>query len=50
MTKIDSQLEIIKLLETVDLQMKETVLEQWRAKQSNKDKEKTRCDSSTVYK
>ena len=45
MTKVDSQLEIIKLLEAVDLQMKEIVLERWRAKQSKEEKEKSRYDS-----
>ena len=42
MTKVDSQLEIVKLLETVDSHMKETVLERWRTKLSNEEKEKTR--------
>ncbi len=43
MTKLDCQLEIIKLLETVDSQMKGTVLERWKTKQSNEEKEKPRC-------
>lgn len=42
MTKVDSQLEIIKLLETADSQMKETVLERWRVKQSKEEKDKSR--------
>ena len=49
MTKLDSQLEIIKLLETVDSQMKETVLERWRAKQSKEEKEKSRCVGVTSF-
>ena len=48
MTKLDSQLEIIKLLETVDSQMKETVLERWRAKQSKEEKDKSRCVGSDI--
>ena len=37
MTKETSQLEIIKLLEAVDSNMKEVILEQWRAKQTNEN-------------
>jgi hypothetical protein len=43
MTKLDCQLEIIKLLETIDSQMEGTILEKWRARQSNEEKEKPRC-------
>ena len=49
MTKLDSQLEIIKLLEAVDSQMKETILERWRAKQSKEEKEKSRCVEVTSF-
>ena len=43
MSKVESQVEIIKLLENVDSHMRETVLERWRAtKQASEDKEKTR--------
>ena len=41
-TKVESQLEIIKLLEAVDSSMKDTILELWRIKQTSEDKENTR--------
>ena len=50
MSKVESQVEIIKLLENVDSHMRETVLERWRAtKQASEDKEKTRWDISYMY-
>ena len=49
MTKVDSQLEIIKLLETADSQMKETVLERWRVKQSKEEKDKSRYIYKMYY-
>ena len=42
MTKEDARMEIIKLLESVDTHMKDTVLERWRAKQSGEEKDKPR--------
>ena len=42
LTRVDSQVEIVKLLEGVDSHMREIVLERWRAKQAGEDKEETR--------
>ena len=43
MSKVDSRVEIIRLLESVDSDMKDSVLERWQAKQDTQDKGKTRC-------